>query len=48
MSIRDGQAESEFVLPVKHRKYDEPEVVATIVGILRLHLDRIDGLPDQM
>jgi len=39
-------AESEFVLPVKHRKYDEPEVVATIVGILQLHLDRIDGLSD--
>jgi hypothetical protein len=36
-------AESEFVLPVKHTRYDEPEVIATIMGILQLHLDRIDG-----
>lgn len=40
-------AESEFVLPVRHTKYDEPVVIATIVGILRLHLDRNDGLPDR-
>ncbi len=39
-------AESEFVLPVRHSKYDNPEVVAIIVGILQLHLDRIDGLSD--
>jgi len=31
-------AESEFVLPVKHTRYDEPEVIATIMGILQLHL----------
>lgn len=36
-------AESEFVLPVRHTRYDEPEVIATIEGILRLHLDSIDG-----
>ena len=39
-------AESEFVVPVRHTRYDEPEVVATIVGILQLHIDEIDRLPD--
>jgi hypothetical protein len=40
-------AESEFVVPVRHSKYDEPEVVATIVDILQLHLDHIDRPPDR-
>ena len=42
----DG-AESEFVFPVKHTKYDEPEVVDAIVGILRLHLDKVNLLKDR-